>query len=80
MVRINSLISRAGGRFLMSSAVMVETPGACKFCLAAATTMVSSARSFLSAELVFSSVVVSVCYVALAIADVSPNPMIVAKE
>ncbi len=48
MVRMISETSRAGGRLRISSAVMVETPGACRFCSAAVTTMVSSAALFLS--------------------------------
>src|SRR5471032_459359 len=48
MVRMSSLISRAGGRFLISSAVMVETPGACRFCWAAVTMMVSPSGALVS--------------------------------
>ncbi len=44
MVRIISAISRAGGCFFISSAVMVDTPGACNVCSAAVTIMVSSWR------------------------------------
>ena len=82
MVRISSLMSRAGGRFLISSAVMVDTPGACRFCRAAVTTMVSSPRGFLSVVPLFSSVVgVSVCCAALANAVApNPKPIRVAKE
>ncbi|MNN60195.1 hypothetical protein D3C81_1753630 [compost metagenome] len=66
---------------MISSAVMVETPGACRFCLAAVTTMVSSAASFLFLATESVSAVVSVCCAACAKADApNPNPMSVAKE
>ncbi|MEX0634875.1 hypothetical protein M8494_35920 [Serratia ureilytica] len=56
-------------RFLISSAVMVDTPGACRFCRAAVTTMVSSPRGASAAPLFSSVVGVSVCCAALANAD-----------
>ncbi|MNY51883.1 hypothetical protein D3C86_1875130 [compost metagenome] len=48
MVRMISATSRAGGFLRISSAVMVETPGACRFCSAAVITMVSSCAALLA--------------------------------
>ncbi len=42
--------------FLISSAVMVDTPGACRFCRAAVTTMVPAARLFIRGAAVSSVV------------------------